>query len=242
MTTPLQQAAYDIGAKGSDPTEEERLAFESWMRGHCWAVIGDWDGKQYKHGCEDGEFIHGGAMGTRRLWAAWRDRGAVARVLAEQAQAVEPIGYIRHADKTFWPHPECAVYASVSPSLAPVYAHPAPPLAGERAELIADLRLNHEYCPKEVILEAADMLEADAQELQATERQVEILSDDLSKCSKAQKVAVPDKREPLTFDQIDALENRVYMQTTHKGRPMFEYVNAIIRAVEAHHGITGAKP
>ena len=46
---------------------------------------------------------------------------------AEQAQAVEPIGYIRHADKTFWPHPECAVYASVSPSLAPVYAHPAPP-------------------------------------------------------------------------------------------------------------------
>ena len=44
----------------------------------------------------------------------------------EQAQAVEPIGYVRHADKTFWPHPECAVYASVSPSLAPVYAHPAP--------------------------------------------------------------------------------------------------------------------
>lgn len=214
--TPLQQAAYDIGAKGSDPTEEERLAFESWMRGHCWAVIGDWDGKQYKHGCEDGEFIHGGAMGTRRLWAAWRDRGAVARVLAEQAPAVEPIGYVRHADKTFWPHPECAVYASVSPSLAPVYAHPAPTPAGKRAELIADLRLNHECCPKEVILEAADMLEADAQ-------------------------AVPDKREPLTFDQIDALENRVYMQTTHKGRPMFEYVNAIIRAVEKHHGI-GDKP
>jgi len=29
-----------------------------------------------------------------------------------------------------------------------------------RTELIADLRLNHEYCPKEVILQAADMLEA----------------------------------------------------------------------------------
>jgi hypothetical protein len=57
----------------------------------------------------------------------------------------------------------------------------------------------------------------------------------------AQQVAVP-AREPLTFNQIDTLENRVYMQTTHKGRPMFEYVNAIIRAVEAHHGITGAKP
>ena len=52
--------------------------------------------------------------------AYWRDK-------CSQAQAVEPIGYIRHADKTFWPHPECAVYASVSPSLAPVYAHPAPP-------------------------------------------------------------------------------------------------------------------
>ena len=96
----------------------------------------------------------------------------------EQAQAVEPIGYVRHADKTFWPHPECAVYASVSPSLAPVYAHPAPPLAGERAELIADLRLNHEYCPKEVILEAADMLEAD----------VSLINEG----NKAQQVAVPD--------------------------------------------------
>lgn len=49
-------------------------------------------------------------------------------VESEQAQLVEPIGYVRHADKTFWPHPECAVYASVSPSLAPVYAHPAPPV------------------------------------------------------------------------------------------------------------------
>jgi hypothetical protein len=58
----------------------------------------------------------------------WPELFAVSKALeAEQAQAVEPIGYIRHADKTFWPHPECAVYASVSPSLAPVYAHPAPP-------------------------------------------------------------------------------------------------------------------
>ena len=32
----------------------------------------------------------------------------------------------------------------------------------KRAELIADLRLNHEYCPKESILKAADMLESDA--------------------------------------------------------------------------------
>ena len=92
--TALQQAAHDIGAKGSEPTEAERLAFESWMRGHCWAVIGEWDGKQYKHAHESTGFVHGGAMETRRLWAAWRDRGAVARVLAEQAQAVEPARYI----------------------------------------------------------------------------------------------------------------------------------------------------
>lgn len=36
-----------------------------------------------------------------------------------------------------------------------------PASAMTRSELIADLRLNHEYCPKEVILLAADMLEAD---------------------------------------------------------------------------------
>jgi hypothetical protein len=63
---------------------------------------------------------------------------------AEQAQAGEPIGYVRHADKTFWPHPECAVYASVSPSLAPVYAHPAPPV--EQAQAVEPLlRLQSEH-------------------------------------------------------------------------------------------------
>lgn len=61
------------------------------------------------------------------MWiTGWNE--AVEALEAEQAQAVEPIGYVRHADKTFWPHPECAVYASVSPSLALVYAHPAPPV------------------------------------------------------------------------------------------------------------------
>jgi hypothetical protein len=148
---------------------------------------------------------------------------------AEQAQAVEPIGYVRHADKTFWPHPECAVYASVSPSLAPVYAHPAPTPAGKRAELSADLRLNHEYCPKEVILEAADMLEADAQELEATERQVEILSDDLSKCSKAHQVAVP-----MTEAQIFACDPVPHVMFD---RQRIDFA----RAIEAFHGI-GVKP
>ena len=84
--TPLEKAAYDIGAKGSEPTENERLAFEAWMRGHCWKVEGDWDGKQYVHAKETVGYVHGGAMNTRRLWAAWRDRGALAMVLEGQAQ------------------------------------------------------------------------------------------------------------------------------------------------------------
>jgi hypothetical protein len=69
--------AYNMGAKGAPPTEAERLLFEAWMRGHCWAVEGDWNGKQYIHTAEADGFIHGGAMSTRRLWAAWRDRAAL---------------------------------------------------------------------------------------------------------------------------------------------------------------------
>jgi len=68
----------------------------------------------------------------------------------------------------------------------------------KRAELIADLRLNHEYCPKESILKASDMLEADAQELTrlrdlardaanaATQLQKQVL------LLRAQRVAVSD--------------------------------------------------
>jgi hypothetical protein len=59
-------------------------------------------------------------------------------VESEKSQAVEPIGYVRHADKTFWPHPECAVYASVSPSLAPVYAHPAQTPAIKQSLTVAE--------------------------------------------------------------------------------------------------------
>ena len=85
-------------------TEPSREAFEKWAVG----ILGD-----NPNWCESGD--------CELAWQSWR-----ASRETEQAQAVEPIGYVRHADKTFWPHPECAVYASVSPSLAPVYAHPAP--------------------------------------------------------------------------------------------------------------------
>lgn len=73
-----EQQARDMGAKGAAPTEAERVLFEAWMRGHCWSVVGEWDGRQYKHAHEANGFVHPGAMDTRRLWAAWRDRAALA--------------------------------------------------------------------------------------------------------------------------------------------------------------------
>jgi len=80
------EAAYSMGAKGATPTEAERLLFEAWMRGHCWAVGGDWNGSQYVHAHEKTGFVHGGAMNTRGLWAAWRDRAALAA-----PQALKPL-------------------------------------------------------------------------------------------------------------------------------------------------------
>ena len=72
------EQAYDMGAKGGAPTENERLLFEAWMRGHCWKVEGDWNGNTYVHAAEKRGDVHGGAMRTRCLWAAWRDRAALA--------------------------------------------------------------------------------------------------------------------------------------------------------------------
>jgi len=44
-------------------------------------------------------------------------------------------------------------------------------------------------------------------------------------------------RKPLSFSEVTVIEERVYMKTTHKGKPAFEYAQALIRAVEAAHGI-----
>ena len=238
MTTPLQQAAYDIGAKGSDPTEEERLAFESWMRGHCWAVIGDWDGKQYKHGCEDGEFIHGGAMGTRRLWAAWRDRGAVAMVLAEKSQAVEPIGYVRHADKTFWPHPEYAVYASVSPSLAPVYAHPAPPVEAHQVAVPPGWALVP-IEPTKAMWAAVNKLDDEmaANGYDGKGCSIEQAWDCLLAAAAQGEKPVAQQAVPMTDAQIETTCR--FIEPTFAGPIAYDLL--IARAIEAHHGI-GAKP
>jgi hypothetical protein len=47
----------------------------------------------------------------------------------------------------------------------------------------------------------------------------------------------PPQRKPLSFNEITAIEEKVYMRTTHKGKPAFEYAHALIRATEAAHGI-----
>jgi hypothetical protein len=47
-------------------------------------------------------------------------------------------------------------------------------------------------------------------------------------------------QQPLTSNQIDAIENKVYMSTTNKGKSKYDYVTSLVRAVEASHGIKGA--
>ena len=225
-------------------TDTSREAFEARIR----TAFGD------VAKLNDGEYANRHVENDWKVWQASRKA-----LEAEQAQAVEPVAWIERDMQCDDFDPD-SVTCSTPVGTAegwewvPLYLQSAPPpsadhipdagkMVGERAELIARLirkadawdylqpgatRLN-------ACRQAADMLKADAREIEATERQVEILSDGLSKCRKAQQVAVP---VPLTINQIDAIENKAYMKTTHKGRPMFEYVNAIIRAAEAHHGIT----
>jgi len=83
MSAPTTDAARRMGELGATDAgvphdEAERLAFEAWMAGHCWKVGGRWDGRQYIGRGEAGGLIDAEAMDTRRLWAAWRDRAALA--------------------------------------------------------------------------------------------------------------------------------------------------------------------
>lgn len=76
--SPTLDDAYAIGARGGPTDEDERLAFEAWMRGHCWALGAEWDGSCY---IGPGDTVNGidyHAMRTRMMWAAWRDRAALA--------------------------------------------------------------------------------------------------------------------------------------------------------------------
>lgn len=83
--TPTPEAAFAMGQAGGPPSEAERLAFEAWMRGHCWQVVGNWDGTTYVTDAERQQqgWVDHWASVTRQLWAAWRDRAA----LAEKAGA-----------------------------------------------------------------------------------------------------------------------------------------------------------
>jgi len=79
MVVPSIEAAYEMGANGSIAGEEERLAFESWVRGHCWPLGAQWNGTGYIGAGEIGNnsYVCPLAMRTRQMWAAWRDRAAL---------------------------------------------------------------------------------------------------------------------------------------------------------------------
>jgi hypothetical protein len=55
--TPSIEKAFSIGQKGGPVDEEDRLAFEAWMRGHCWELGGEWDGACYRGTAEQGQYI-----------------------------------------------------------------------------------------------------------------------------------------------------------------------------------------
>lgn len=75
--------ALRLGKEGAPPTEAERLLFEEWMRGHCWKVCGTWNGRQYVHESESRGDVYPPAVNTRQLFAAWRDRAALATFEAQ---------------------------------------------------------------------------------------------------------------------------------------------------------------
>lgn len=78
VDAPSIESAHAMGAKGAPANDAERLAFEAWMRGHCWALCATWDGAGYRSDAEQGGGYCPNAARTRMLWAAWRDRAALA--------------------------------------------------------------------------------------------------------------------------------------------------------------------
>ena len=76
---PSVEDAQRMGEQGGPAVESERLAFEAWMRGHCWALGAVWNGKGYIGMNEEDGFVCPQATRTRGLWAAWRDRAALAQ-------------------------------------------------------------------------------------------------------------------------------------------------------------------
>lgn len=88
-----EQAAHDMGAQGAPASEHERLLFEAWMRGHCWALCAQWDGAGYRGSAENGGYVCPRAMNTRQLWAAWRDRAALSAQAAPSQDTEDAARY-----------------------------------------------------------------------------------------------------------------------------------------------------
>ncbi len=75
---PTPAEARRMGEQGGSALEAERLAFEAWMEGHCWALGAEWTGTEYVAPIEKvARTVDINAMMTRRMWAAWRDRAAL---------------------------------------------------------------------------------------------------------------------------------------------------------------------
>jgi hypothetical protein len=51
----------------------------------------------------------------------------------------------------------------------------------------------------------------------------------------------PPQRQPLTEEEFDKIENRVYCRTREKGKPLGVYVRELCRAIERKHGIGGGE-
>lgn len=90
---PSIEAARAMGETGGPVVEAERLAFEAWMAGHCWALCATWDGTSYRGSAEHPGYVDPRAMNTRQLWASWRDRAALA-ALAKPDDKAQPVAHV----------------------------------------------------------------------------------------------------------------------------------------------------
>jgi hypothetical protein len=107
------EAAEAMGARGGPASESERLAFEAWMRGHCWALCATWDGTGYRSDAEQGGRYCPDAGRTRGLWAAWRDRAALAQQPAAVAVDAPWQQQLADALDSFW-NPACGAIQEAS--------------------------------------------------------------------------------------------------------------------------------
>ncbi len=84
MTTPTPAEAHAMGRTGANMPpgllEAERLAFEAWVQGHCWELGAEWSPLAMNYLAPEESSHHWTPEGilARRMWAAWRDRAALA--------------------------------------------------------------------------------------------------------------------------------------------------------------------